>query len=126
MLQARIAHHAVADLRPDLNRHLVDRSTAPTEPTGEVEENREKANWQGDRKMPNARSPFTVKSADLPGECDGGGGLLNADQHFGHRRFSSQILAVQSFSSIARIGCCWLRKRRFGSSPGQLWGHFRG
>jgi hypothetical protein len=24
-----------------------------------------------------------------------GGGLLNADQHFGHRRFSSQIRALQ-------------------------------
>jgi hypothetical protein len=26
-----------------------------------------------------------------------GGGLLNADQHFGHRRFSSQILAFNHF-----------------------------
>jgi hypothetical protein len=36
-----------------------------------------------------------------------GGGLLNADQHFGHRRFSSQVLAFQSlsrFSDLAAVG----------------------
>src|SRR5262245_9428100 len=36
-----------------------------------------------------------------------GGGLLNADQHFGHRRFSSQIFALQSLprsSDVAAVG----------------------
>jgi hypothetical protein len=36
-----------------------------------------------------------------------GGGLLNADQHFGHRRFSSQILAFQSLprsNDLAAVG----------------------
>jgi hypothetical protein len=36
-----------------------------------------------------------------------GDGLLNADQRFGHRRFSSQILALQSLprsSELAAVG----------------------
>jgi hypothetical protein len=36
-----------------------------------------------------------------------GGGLLIADQHFGHRRFSSQILSSQSLprsSDLAAVG----------------------
>ena len=35
---------------------------------------------------------------------------LNAVQHCGHRRFSSQIPASQSFPSIEQVGCCWLWK----------------
>jgi len=36
-----------------------------------------------------------------------GGGLLNADLHFGHRHFSSQILTVQSLprsTDLAALG----------------------
>jgi hypothetical protein len=36
-----------------------------------------------------------------------GGGLLNADQHFGHRRFSSQVLAFQRLprsTDLAAVG----------------------
>jgi hypothetical protein len=35
-------------------------------------------------------------------------GLLNADQHFAHRRFRSQILTLQLLPPIKRVGCCWL------------------
>jgi hypothetical protein len=48
-----------------------------------------------------------------------GGSLLNADQHFGHRRFSSQILTLIT-SSIDRVGCCLLRKLDVGSWQGQF------
>lgn len=37
------------------------------------------------------RTPNSVEAAE-------GGGLLNANQHFGHRRFASQVLAFQSLS----------------------------
>jgi hypothetical protein len=44
---------------------------------------------------------------NVRGEVAEGGGLLNADQHFGHRRFSSQILAFQSrppSTDLAAVG----------------------
>lgn len=48
---------------------------------------------------------------DHTGDADTGtvadGGLLNAEQHFGHRRFSSQILALQSLprsTDLATVG----------------------
>jgi hypothetical protein len=50
-----------------------------------------------------------------------GGGLLNAGQHFGHRRFSSQILASQSLprsTDLAAVGS----GAGFGSWQGQFQG----
>jgi len=44
-----------------------------------------------------------VKPPCFSAESFEGDGLLNVDQHFGHRRFSSQIPALQTPSSIFRL-----------------------
>jgi hypothetical protein len=67
--------------------------------------------------QPLAKLDRPPKISDLPVDQDSArgvpdpiglhNGLLNADQHFGHRRFSSQILALQSLprsSDLAGVG----------------------
>jgi len=51
-----------------------------------------------------------------------GDGLLNADQHFGHRGFSSQIIALQSLPRASKVGCYWLWRPDLGRPQGQFQG----
>jgi hypothetical protein len=49
-----------------------------------------------------------------------GDGLLNADQHFGHRRFSSQILVSQSLPRSIELAAVGSGRRVLGAGRDNL------